>query len=344
VDLPSGLGDGFRPGYPALQADWTLSIGLPKACLYLPGARSLCGNIRVVPGVFPAALLEDPAIAGELLDREQAVLPPLPRDAHKGRRGHLAVFAGAPGTTGAAWLAANAAARSRTGLVTAFVDSELYGPCLAGFRSVMLRPLPRGPAEGQLPELDRFSALLVGPGWGTEPSRAALLLWLLRQGLPGVLDADGITVLRGVPAGRGRRLGRRWVLTPHPGEMARLLGTDTASLLSDPLPSLLSASRELQAVIALKGHCTFLAAPSGRYAVLDGMNPALGTAGSGDVLSGIIAGLIAGGLSAWEAAKTGVLLHAAIGERLFRERGYFLAEDMIEEVSRAVAGAENGPG
>ena len=196
-----------------------------------------------------------------------------------------------------------------------------------------LRPLPEN--HGAMPELERFGALLVGPGWGTDPGRQGLLQHLLRQGLPGVLDADAITLLR---AGRGARLGGRWVLTPHPGEMARLLGTEASSLLADPLPPLLAASRELGAVIALKGHCTLVASPQGRYAVLDGMNPALGTAGSGDVLAGIVAGLVAGGLSAWEAARQGVALHAAIGERLFRERGFFLAEDMVEAVSAAVAG------
>jgi hydroxyethylthiazole kinase-like uncharacterized protein yjeF len=346
VDLPSGLGDSFRPGFPALKAHWTLTIGLPKLCLYLPGARSYCGKILVVAGVFPPSLLEDPAIPGELLDPGESaaeLLPALPPEAHKGRRGHLAVFAGASGTTGAAWLAATAAARSRTGLVTLFVDSRLYAACVPGFRSVMLRPLAaaeglRGRREAQLPELDRFNALLVGPGWGTDEARSGLLLGLLRRGLPGVLDADGITLLAGLRSGPGLKLGGKWVLTPHPGEMARLLGVETASLLCDPLPAVLSASAELQAVVVLKGHCTFVAAPDGRYALLDGMNPALGTAGSGDVLAGIVAGLLAGGLPAWEAAAAGVRLHARIGERLFRERGYFLAEDMVEQVSRAVGG------
>jgi len=288
-----------------------------------------------VHGVFPAPLLEDPDIPGELLEGRSVRLPDLPPEAHKGRRGHLAVFAGAEGTTGAAWLAATAAARARTGLVTLFVDRALYGPCLPGFRSVMLRPLPEH--EGASPELGRFGALLVGPGWGTDPGRLGLLQQLLRQGLPGVLDADALGLLGARRPGRAARLGGRWVLTPHPGEMARLLGTEASSLLADPLPPLLAASRDLGAVIALKGHCTLIASPQGRYAVLDGMNPALGTAGSGDVLAGIVAGLIAGGLSAWDAARQGVALHAAIGERLFRERGFFLAEDMVEAVSAAVA-------
>jgi hydroxyethylthiazole kinase-like uncharacterized protein yjeF len=343
VDLPSGLGDRFRPGYPALKAHWTLTIGLPKLCLYLPSARSCCGNILVVTGVFPPRLLEDPAIPGELLEPKgrAPILPALPAEAHKGQRGHLAVFAGAPGTTGAAWLAATAAARSRTGLVTLFVDRELYPSCVPGFRSVMLRPLPGaegspGRREAPLPELDRFDALLVGPGWGTDEARSSLLLGLLRRRLPGVLDADGITLFGRLRSGRPPRLGGRWVLTPHPGEMARLLGVEIAALLADPLPAVLSASADLQAVVALKGHCTLLAAPDGRYAVLDGMNPALGTAGSGDVLAGIVAGLLAGGLPAWEAAKAGVQLHARIGEHLFQERGYFLAEDMVEQVSAAV--------
>jgi NAD(P)H-hydrate epimerase len=351
VDLPSGTGDAFRQGYPAVEAELTLTIGLPKLCLYLPLVRPYCGQIVVVPGVFPRQLAEAEDIPGEMLgDEALRELKPLPREAHKGRRGHLAVFAGCEGTTGAAWLASTAAARSRTGLTTLFLDRALYSSAFRRFQSVMIRPwdsasLPAtsptsmGSAPPPWPkgfEPRRFSALLVGPGWGLGPERAEWLERLLGLALPGVLDADGITLLVGMAA---PRLGGRWVLTPHPGEFARLAGLEVPQLMADPLPPLLAASARLEAVILLKGHCSYVASPEGRYWILDGMNPALATGGSGDVLAGIVGGLLAGGLSPLGAARLGALLHSRAGELAYRERGYFLAEDLLPYVSLLLKGS-----
>ncbi len=142
IDVPSGLGDGYRDGWPVVHADCTLTMGLPKACLYLPRARRHCGRILVVQPGFPAPLLEDPAIRCELIDDQsfRGLLGPLPVDAHKGDRGHLAVFAGAPGTSGAAWLAAHAAARARVGLVSLFVDAATMPLVAPSCRSVMAKP------------------------------------------------------------------------------------------------------------------------------------------------------------------------------------------------------------
>ncbi len=331
VDLPSGTGDSFRQGFPAVEAELTLTIGLPKQCLYLPLVRPYCGQILVVPGVFPRELLEAEDIPGEMLD-DGALrdLKPLPREAHKGRRGHLAVFAGSVGTTGAAWLASTAAARSRAGLTTLFLDRALYPSVLHRFHSVMVRPWDGPPRDFPA---RRFSALLAGPGWGLEPGRAEWLSHLLGLGLPGALDADGITLLAGLA---GPRLGGRWVLTPHPGEFARLAGLGVPELLADPWPPLLAASARLEAVILLKGHCSYVASPDGRYWILDGMNPALATGGSGDVLAGIVGGLLAGGLEPLAAARLGALLHARAGEQAYRQHGYFLAEDLLPYVSLLV--------
>jgi hydroxyethylthiazole kinase-like uncharacterized protein yjeF len=134
------------------------------------------------------------------------------------------------------------------------------------------------------------------------------------------------------------KLGGRWVLTPHPGEFSRLLGVELAELLDDPLPQAVRAAAELEAVIVLKGHCTLVASPEGRYGVLDGMNPAMATGGSGDVLAGICAGLLTSGCSPEDAAVLGVFLHSEIGRRLYEERGYFLAEDMLQAVSSVCRG------
>jgi NAD(P)H-hydrate epimerase len=335
VDIPSGIGDAFRQGYTAFRADCTLTVGLPKLSLYLPHARRFCGDIRVVPGVFPTELIEQEDIPGTIIEDslKPSLLPPLQPDTHKGKRGHLAVFAGSEGTTGAAWLCSTAAARSRAGLVTLFIDRELYGHSMAKYSSVMLRPW-----DGDLPEMDGFDTLLVGPGWGLTEQRERILSELFATDLAGVLDADGITLLSRMGGKDGKdtpKLDGRWILTPHPGEFARFLGKQTAEVLADPLTLLLQAAARVEAVIVLKGHCTFVASPDGRYGVFDGMNPALATGGSGDVLAGICAGLLTSGCDPQDAAVLGVLVHGQIGGTLSRERGCFLAEDMVAAVSSA---------
>ncbi len=331
VDIPSGVGDAYREGYPAVQGDHTLTVQLPKLCLYLPRARKFCGRIHVIPGVFPGQLANSADIPGQMIipQLKQRLIRPLAPDTHKGRRGHLAVFAGSKGTTGAAWLCSTAAARSRAGLVTVYVDSELYADSIARFKSVMVRPW-----GGEEPELSRYSALLVGPGWGLNEQRQETLKLLLKSKIPGVLDADGISLLARLKSDDTWRLENSWVLTPHPGELARLLGTDTGTLLDDPLPLVVKESADLEAVIVLKGHCTYVVSPDGSYGVLDGMNPALATGGSGDVLAGMIAGLLASGFGSEQAARLAVLLHSEIGKKLYRRTGTFLAEDMIPFISK----------
>jgi NAD(P)H-hydrate epimerase len=310
-------------------------MGLPKLCLYLPHARALCGRIMVIQVGFPPSLVNDPDIPGELLRYSEwrNLAPPIPVDTYKNKRGHLAVFAGARGTTGAAWLSASAAARSRVGLVTLFVDTDAYAIVAQKLTSVMCRPWDAPSAWDHKP----FSGILAGPGWGLAEAKERWLEQLVALPVSGVIDADGITLLgriasRGVPD-----LGGRWVLTPHPGEFSRLTGTPRTDVLADPVGTSVEASARLNAVIALKGHCTVVAAPHGRYWILDGANPALATGGSGDVLAGIIAAGIAGGMSPTDAALFGVSLHASIGRRAARRLGWFLAEDLVPLISRALA-------
>jgi NAD(P)H-hydrate epimerase len=343
VDVPSGIGDGYRAGYPAIRADVTLAIGLPKRCLYLPHARPLCGKIIVVPLGFPPALTEDPSIPGEILveDAFNRLLPPLPPDAYKNTRGHLAVFAGAPGTTGAAWLCATAAARARTGLVTAFLDPGVYPLIASKFSSVMTKPWDGPSAEsGSGVDQKRFSAILVGPGWGLRAERKGWLEYLLSLGLPGVIDADALSLLGTLHSESGIRLGGRWVLTPHPGEFSRLSGVPKDEVLDDPISHSISLAERLDAVIVLKGACTFVVVPGGKYWIFDGVNPALGTGGSGDVLAGIIAAGVAAGLNPLDAALFGVSLHGKVGRLARSRRGWFLAEDLLPLISWVLAREE----
>jgi hydroxyethylthiazole kinase-like uncharacterized protein yjeF len=339
IDVPSGLGDGYRAGWPVVHADCTLAMGLPKACLYRPRGRPHCGRILVVQPGFPPPLLEDPAIRCDLIDERsfQGLLGPLPPDAHKGDRGHLAVFAGAPGTSGAAWLASHAAARSRVGLVSLFLDAATLPLVAPACRSVMAKPWEETDPRGFDPS--RYSAVLIGPGWGLGEGRLVWLERLLGDAAGGVVDADGITLLARLIAKGSVRLGGRWVLTPHPGEFARLAGIPRDELLDAPIPCALAVARDLEAVVVLKSHVTVVADPGGRSCVLDGCNPSLATGGSGDVLAGLVAAGMTAGLSPWSAAVFGVSLHARLGA-VARERvGWFLAEDLVPLVSEVLGEA-----
>jgi ADP-dependent NAD(P)H-hydrate dehydratase / NAD(P)H-hydrate epimerase len=340
IDIPSGIGDAYTPGSPAVKAALTLTMGLPKTCLYLPHARALSGRIFVVPVGFPGSLTEDPAIPGEVLSRTawRRLAPIIPADTYKNRRGHLAVFAGSVGTTGAAWLCASAAARSRLGLVTLFIDNEAYLPLAQKLTSVMCRPwAPPGEPEKAAWDHERYSGVLVGPGWGLTEEKYRWLAWLISQQLKGVMDADGVTLL-GRAAAAGRiDLGGRWVLTPHPGEFSRLAGISREQVQGDPVGHAVRFSARVNAVIVLKGHSTVIASPAGRYWILDGANPAMATGGSGDVLAGIVAAGVAGGMTPLDAAKFGVSLHSAVGRRAARREGWFLAEDLVPLISRMLA-------
>lgn len=338
VDVPSGVGDGFRQGNPAVCADITLTMGLPKTCLYLPRARALCGRIVVVPVGFPPVLVESTDIPGELLTRTswKARVLPVPADAYKNQRGHLAVFAGASGTTGAAWLSASAAARCRVGLVTLFADPQAYPVLAPRLTSIMCRPwdLSLAPA-GWNP--DSFSAVLAGPGWGLAEAKERFLESVLSLPLGGVIDADGLALLKRIQDRSSISLGGRWVLTPHPGEFSRMAGVARDDVLDDPVGHALSFSARVSAVVVLKGHSTVVASPDGKYWVLDGANPALATGGAGDVLAGIIAAGCATGLGALDAALFGVSLHSHAASVAARRVGWFLAEDLVPLLSTVLA-------
>jgi hydroxyethylthiazole kinase-like uncharacterized protein yjeF len=313
-----------------VRADITVTMGLPKRCLYLPQARVRCGRIHVVDPGFPPALLESDKLRGELLQGSDLtrLVPALDPDTYKNRRGHLAVFAGAPGTTGAAWLAAHAAARARAGLVTLYAHPATYAAVAGSYHSVMVRQGTPAPAE-----LRRYDAFLAGPGWGTNAERREELALLLRSRLPGVLDADALTLAADLLARDGISPGPTRVLTPHPGEAARVLGRPAAEILADPLAALDAAGARLGCVIVLKGHVTTVWSPGGRHAVLDNMNPSLATGGSGDVLAGTIAGLLASGLSAEAASRAGVLAHALAARAA---GGLFVSEDLLPFLSQVL--------
>ncbi|MCF7929317.1 MAG: NAD(P)H-hydrate dehydratase [Spirochaetales bacterium] len=351
VDVPSGVGDSYRTGYRAVQAARTFTVGLPKRCLYLPAARTSCGKIEVVPIGFPPALLrasEEQASnekkGMELIEHSDLdrLLPVLEPDSYKNRRGHLAVFAGSVGTHGASLLAARAASRGRSGLVTLYADTDLYPLLAPALSSVMLHPL----AAEEIPDLRSYSAFAAGPGWGAAPHRDKLLSALIASGHKGVIDADGLTVLSRLTGKEGRNgmedenpaidMEGRIVLTPHPGEFSRFSGMPVQDILAAPDEAVGRFAARFHAVVVLKGHVTWIGDPSGSVAVYDGMEPAMATGGTGDVLTGVIGSLLASGLEAPDAARAGVLIHGRAGKRLAVERhGTFASEELIGRLEYA---------
>jgi NAD(P)H-hydrate epimerase len=189
-----------------------------------------------------------------------------------------------------------------------------------------------------------YQALLVGPGWGRDPSRFALLRELVQSGLPGVLDADGLNLLADAEA-RGEALpdfGGQWVLTPHPGECARIAGVPVSQVMREPLKTIIGLSERLNAVCVLKSHVSYLSQPDGFYAFLDGANAALATGGGGDVLSGIVAGLLAQGAGPWDAACAALLAHSRAGMLLRTRAGWFVAEELIDATGEVLGRAALG--
>jgi len=287
--------------------------------------------------------LEMPDIADSLLPAPDAVsLPDRPLDAHKGTFGTVVVLAGSLGFTGAAYLAATGAARTGAGLVRLLVADTIYPILAAKCTEVMATPVPEvapgavGHAayDSVLRQLSSAEAGVIGPGLGRDRSTWRLILDLaLHAECPLVLDADALNALAD-SARKKTRLGKNRVLTPHPGEMARLLGRTTEAVQVDRAGAARKAAKEWGAIVVLKGAHTLVAHPDGRLSEDPHEVPALATGGTGDVLSGVIGALIAQGSDPYTAAVTGVYIHAAAGRRISHRIGDagLLASDLLPEL------------
>jgi len=288
------------------------------------------------------AHLEMPA-AHTLLPAPDAVaIPVRPRDAHKGTFGTAVVLAGSLGFTGAAYLCSTAAARTGAGLVRLLVADTIYPILAAKVTEVMATPVAEV-APGAVGHTGLLSILrqmesaevgIIGPGLGRDSSTWRLVVDLAtRAKCPLVIDADGLNALADSPRTKGK-LGPKRVLTPHPGEMARLTGKTTEAINADRTAAARKAAKEWGAVVVLKGAHTVVAHPDGRSSEDPHEVPALATGGTGDVLSGIIGGLIAQGLDPYSAAVTGVYIHASAGRRISQQLGDsgLLASDLLPEI------------
>ncbi len=324
VDLPSGLDADSGTADPAcLQADITVTLAFPKLGQFrLPGAEKV-GRLIIADIGIPAQLADD--ITTELITAEMArsLLPARPIDANKGTFGRVLVAAGSLNYIGAAYLACSGALRAGAGLVTLATAPTLLPVLAAKLTEVTYLPLPEASpgviaaeaAAEIAQQTDDYDALLLGCGLGQDPATAEFVGTLLKEkGLPpAVLDADALNILSAVPDW-WQQLGGNAVLTPHPGEMARLAGMTAAEVQADRLGVAARLAAAWRQTVVLKGAYTVIAAADGRRRLSPFANPALATAGTGDVLAGIIAGLLAQGLAPFEAATLGVYLHAKAGE------------------------------
>jgi ADP-dependent NAD(P)H-hydrate dehydratase / NAD(P)H-hydrate epimerase len=354
----------------ALGTDVTVATGLAKrGLLYYPG-RAYAGEIQAVDiGLAPAQL---EALMSETMtaERMRDLLPRRPDDAHKGTFGKVLVVAGSIQYPGAAGLATAGAARIGAGLVTLASGRSMLGGS-GRLPEVTLLPLPEAEwgvlgeasADELLKSLEGYQSLLVGPGMGREEATREFLERLLgldsprhrgqigfRIGVgaeklavkqrpelpPTVIDADGLTLLSKSEKWWEHLPRGRCVLTPHPGEMKRLLGVE--ELDGDRVKVAEEAADRWGQVVVLKGATTVIAGPEGRSLLNDGGNAALATAGTGDVLAGAIAGLLAQGLGPLEAAALGVYLHSAAGRLVREDLGDMgtLASDLLPRLPLAI--------
>jgi NAD(P)H-hydrate epimerase len=354
VDIPTGIdADSGQVRGLAVTATHTVTFGLPKpGLLFQPGAAH-AGAVTVADIGLPAALLEDAAIRQNAVTAGlvRRLLPPRAPWVHKGANGRVALVAGSTGLTGAAALASMAAVRAGAGLVTLGVAAGLNAVMEVKLTEVMTRPLPEGAsgvvglaAVTDIAALaENADVLAVGPGLGrAEDTCAAVREVVKNVHCPLVIDADGLNAL----AGHGevlRQAAALAVLTPHPGELARLIDRTPAVINADRLAAARAAAESLGAVIVLKGPGTVVAFPDGEAFINPTGTAALATGGTGDVLTGVIAALIAQGLASQDAAVAGVFLHGLAGEIAARGGMVGLAAgDLLPALPAAIASLREG--
>ena len=318
----------------------TVTMGLEKMAMYHPAYRASCGRILLVNPSFPPFLLDQCKATALLCERVSATLPSLALNEYKSTRGHIAIFGGSKQYTGAARLSARTAFSSRAGLVTLFCDEEVYPVASSESASVMVQVY-----EGQ--NLERFDAVLAGPGWGE--GREALLETLLSSGLPMVLDADGIRAYASIVKQGKLSSHGPMILTPHLGELRTLVRAlfpvDAQVLAKDDTPSSFFSVMErtaslLDATLVVKSQLVYVVSPGKQTVVVEGNNPSLGVAGSGDVLSGILVALLAKLQDCEQVALKGTLIHQRAGSLAAAQYGYYDSDTLISFVGRATQEAE----
>lgn len=305
IDVPSGMkSDSGALIGPCLRAHSTVALAALKYCHIQSPASKMCGEIHVVEIGIPASSNTVVVRSGDL----RRLLPHRPVDSHKGTYGHAVVIGGSTGKSGAAYLSGKSALRCGAGLVTVVCPSQIQPVIAAHGPEIMT--FPSDPAADVNLFLADKTAAAIGPGMGISNDAKQLFDAVLSQFQgPLVIDADGLNHLSRDVSALARRKKCSTVLTPHPGEMGRLMNTDTASVQKDRVGAARKVARTTQSIMVLKGYRTVIAHPEGKVWIVPTGGQALASAGTGDVLTGIITGFLSQGLKPLEAAVAGVYIH-----------------------------------
>ena len=348
IDLPSGLSaDDVNPIGEAVEADVTVTLAAPKASLLVPPAEAWAGDLVIADIGIPDFVVDDvPGDRLELLTPEEVslLMPPRPTDSHKGDFGHVLVLGGSQGKTGAACLAGLGALRSGAGLVTVATPRSCVPAVAAGAPEYMTLPLPET-AEGTVAS-DALASLLscrcdviaVGPGLGVGPDVTTIVQGLLEHSnVPLVIDADALNALADTPQLLKTKAGVPVILTPHPGEMARLCHTTPLSVQSDRESLTRQFAVEHQVFVVLKGAGTLIGEPDGTVRLNLTGNPGMATAGVGDVLTGVTAAWLAEIGQASAACQIAVSIHGRAGDLAADAHGEvaLVASDLIGALGQA---------
>lgn len=332
IDIPSGLdSDTGEIRGVCVRADVTVTMGLPKIGLLRPGAADYVGRIEIADIGFPREFVDEIQTDVELLtaDDVRPLFPPRHRAAHKGDFGHLLIIAGSEGYTGAPVLTAHAAARAGAGLVTLAVPRNIY-PIVAATcpPEIMPRPLD------QFDSFENFSAIAIGPGMGRSAEAQSFVINLLANVTkPTVVDADAINAL----AATGAPLRPGLVLTPHPGEMARLVGKSAKEVQTQRWEIARGFAQARGVVLVLKGAGSVVTDHTGKLWINSTGNPGMAKGGMGDALTGIIGALLAQGIAPLDAARAGVFIHGLAGDLAAERAGEIAmqAGDLIANLGAA---------
>jgi len=359
VDVPSGADAATgRADPPVIQATATVTMGLPKLGLVQYPAAACAGRLFVADIGVPPAVVAAAPIRAEFIDAAwvNRTFPRRHPDSHKGTHGHVFIVAGARGFTGAAVLAARGAIRGGAGLVTVAMPQSLVTVPTTSLPEAMTLPLPEtdagtlaAAAEGVIREAvaaagdGRHPAVVaMGPGLTTHPDVVKAVRRLLASlSGPIVADADALNALASDPAPLRDAPGPV-VITPHPGELARLTGSSIADIQRDRVAAARSAAASLRAVTVLKGARTVVAAPDGRTGIVPNGNGAMATGGTGDVLTGVVAACLGQRLPAWEAAVCAAYLHGLAGDLAAPGELGLLAHEVADAVPQALARVRAG--
>mgnify|MGYP005831821733 CR=1 FL=1 len=324
VDIPTGLSsDTGKPLGTAVRATMTCTYGLLKIGQVIYPGVSYVGELKLIDIGMPREILTQ--LVGDMLlieaDLVETILPSRQPESHKGDFGHLLLVGGSPGKTGAVAMAGDAAVRSGAGLVTVGVPASLNSILENKLTEAMTLPLDD--EEGYLSHkcwskikdiLSKFTAIAIGPGLDTKTTTAEFFLKLVAEtDLPMVIDADALNILASNPQLLPLK-NKKVVLTPHPGEASKLLGSTSRQVQDDRMTSARKIAERTDAVVLLKGARSIIATPDGKLAVNPTGNPGMASGGTGDVLTGIIGALLAQGVAPFESACAAAWLHGRAGD------------------------------